>query len=43
MPKLQQILKSTLPEAEVLNSVAPDEVLAIGAAIEVSLRFIKLP
>ncbi|XP_072026644.1 heat shock 70 kDa protein 14-like [Amphiura filiformis] len=37
IPKLQQYLKSCLPEAEVLNSVAPDEVLAIGAAIEAAI------
>lgn len=36
IPKLQQLLKDRFPTADILNSIPPEEVAAIGAAKEVS-------
>lgn len=37
MPKLQQLIKDLFPEVELLNSIPPDEVIPIGAAIEAGI------
>lgn len=35
IPKLQNVLKGRFPESELLSSISPDEVVAIGAAVQV--------
>ena len=35
IPKLQQMIRDVLPKAKVLDSISPDEVVALGAAKEV--------
>ncbi|KAM9310900.1 heat shock 70 kDa protein 14 [Gastrophryne carolinensis] len=37
MPKLQQLIRDLFPEVELLNSIPPDEVIPIGAAIEAGI------
>ncbi|XP_071961557.1 heat shock 70 kDa protein 14-B-like isoform X3 [Antedon mediterranea] len=37
IPKLQQLLRAKFPEAEMLNTLAPEEVVAIGAAKQAAL------
>ncbi|XP_033124875.1 heat shock 70 kDa protein 14-like [Anneissia japonica] len=37
IPKLQQLLRAKFPEAEMLNTLAPEEVIAIGAAKQAAL------
>ncbi|MEE6481518.1 hypothetical protein FKM82_012889 [Ascaphus truei] len=37
MPKLQQLIKDVFPEVELLNTIPPDEVIPIGAAIEAGI------
>ncbi|XP_033646364.1 heat shock 70 kDa protein 14-like [Asterias rubens] len=37
IPKLQQMIKDAIPKAEVLDSISPDEIMAIGAAKEAAL------
>ncbi|XP_064140949.1 heat shock 70 kDa protein 14 isoform X1 [Loxodonta africana] len=37
IPKLQQLIKDLFPEVELLNSIPPDEVIPIGAAIEAGI------
>lgn len=37
IPKLQQLIKDIFPTVELLNSVPPDEVIPIGAAIEAGI------
>ncbi|XP_069084825.1 heat shock 70 kDa protein 14 [Pleurodeles waltl] len=37
IPKLQQLIKDLFPDVELLNSIPPDEVIPIGAAIEAGL------
>nr|XP_020653423.1 heat shock 70 kDa protein 14 isoform X1 [Pogona vitticeps] len=37
MPKLQQLIKELFPMVELLNSVPPDEVIPIGAAMEAGI------
>lgn len=37
MPKLVEIFKSKFPNAEILNSISPEEVLSVGAAVQASL------
>lgn len=32
VPKLQKYFRDTFPAAEILNSISPDEVIAVGAA-----------
>lgn len=35
IPFVQKIITDSLPNAEILNSIPPDEVIAIGAAKQV--------
>ncbi|XP_040452099.1 heat shock 70 kDa protein 14 isoform X1 [Falco naumanni] len=37
IPKLQQLIKDIFPTVELLNSIPPDEVIPIGAAIEAGI------
>uniref|UniRef100_A0A8B9F933 Heat shock protein family A (Hsp70) member 14 n=1 Tax=Amazona collaria TaxID=241587 RepID=A0A8B9F933_9PSIT len=37
IPKLQQLIKDIFPAVELLNSIPPDEVIPIGAAIEAGI------
>ncbi|KAH0616422.1 hypothetical protein JD844_027504, partial [Phrynosoma platyrhinos] len=37
IPKLQQLIKELFPAVELLNSIPPDEVIPIGAAIEAGI------
>ncbi|XP_068132257.1 heat shock 70 kDa protein 14 [Hyperolius riggenbachi] len=37
IPKLQQLIRDLFPEVELLNSLPPDEVIPIGAAIEAGI------
>uniref|UniRef100_A0A8C8RWA3 Heat shock protein family A (Hsp70) member 14 n=1 Tax=Pelusios castaneus TaxID=367368 RepID=A0A8C8RWA3_9SAUR len=37
IPKLQQLIKDLFPAVELLNSIAPDEVIPIGAATEAGI------
>ncbi|XP_063782979.1 heat shock 70 kDa protein 14 [Pseudophryne corroboree] len=37
IPKLQQLIMDLFPEVELLNSIPPDEVIPIGAAIEAGI------
>uniref|UniRef100_A0A2I3LZ32 Heat shock 70 kDa protein 14 n=1 Tax=Papio anubis TaxID=9555 RepID=A0A2I3LZ32_PAPAN len=37
IPKLQQLIKDLFPAVELLNSIPPDEVIPIGAAIEAGI------
>ena len=37
IPRLQQMIRDVFPEVEQLNSAPPDEVIAVGAAIEAGL------
>lgn len=37
MPKLQQMIKELFPVVELLNSIPPDEVIPIGAAMEAGI------
>ncbi|XP_066579828.1 heat shock 70 kDa protein 14 [Amia ocellicauda] len=37
IPKLQQMIRDLFPDVELLNSIPPDEVIPIGAAIEAGL------
>ncbi|KAJ6666437.1 hypothetical protein lerEdw1_000712 [Lerista edwardsae] len=37
IPKLQQLIKDLFPTVELLNSIPPDEVIPIGAAIEAGI------
>ncbi|XP_030856093.1 heat shock 70 kDa protein 14 [Strongylocentrotus purpuratus] len=37
IPKLQNVLKGRFPESELLSSISPDEVVAIGAAVQAAL------
>lgn len=37
IPKLQQLIKDIFPNVELLNSIPPDEVIPIGAAIEAGI------
>lgn len=37
IPKLQQLIKEIFPAVELLNSIPPDEVIPIGAAIEAGI------
>lgn len=37
IPRLQQMLREMFPEVEVLSSAPPDEVIAVGAALEAGL------
>ncbi|XP_055509472.1 heat shock 70 kDa protein 14 [Leucoraja erinacea] len=37
IPRLQQMILDIFPDAELLNSIPPDEVIAVGAAIEAAL------
>ncbi|XP_077194106.1 heat shock 70 kDa protein 14 isoform X2 [Paroedura picta] len=37
IPKLQQLIKDLFPTVELLNSVSPDEVIPIGAAMEAGI------
>ncbi|KAL8207456.1 UNVERIFIED_CONTAM: Heat shock 70 kDa protein 14 [Gekko kuhli] len=37
IPKLQQLIKDLFPTIELLNSISPDEVIPIGAAIEAGI------
>uniref|UniRef100_A0A7M4DV31 Heat shock protein family A (Hsp70) member 14 n=1 Tax=Crocodylus porosus TaxID=8502 RepID=A0A7M4DV31_CROPO len=37
IPKLQQLIKDLFPTVELLNSISPDEVIPIGAAIEAGI------
>lgn len=37
MPRLQQLIKDLFPTVELLNSIPPDEVIPIGAAIEAGI------
>ncbi|XP_041457730.1 heat shock 70 kDa protein 14-like isoform X2 [Lytechinus variegatus] len=37
IPKLQNLLKDRFPESELLSSISPDEVVAIGAAVQAAL------
>ncbi|KAF7246626.1 Heat shock 70 kDa protein 14 [Varanus komodoensis] len=37
IPKLQQLIKELFPTVELLNSIPPDEVIPIGAAIEAGI------
>ena len=37
IPKLQSRIKSLFENAEILNSINPDEVIAVGAAKQASL------
>ncbi|GAB5573307.1 heat shock-related 70 kDa protein 2 [Prionailurus iriomotensis] len=37
IPRLQQLIKDLFPNVELLNSVPPDEVIPIGAAIEAGI------
>lgn len=37
IPKLQQLIKDIFPVVELLNSIPPDEVIPIGAAIEAGI------
>ncbi|KAM4711467.1 heat shock 70 kDa protein 14 [Anableps anableps] len=37
IPRLQQMIREMFPDVELLNSAPPDEVIAVGAAIEAGL------
>uniref|UniRef100_A0A4W3H4V7 Heat shock protein 14 n=1 Tax=Callorhinchus milii TaxID=7868 RepID=A0A4W3H4V7_CALMI len=37
VPKLQQMIRELLPDVELLNSIPPDEVIAMGAATEAAI------
>ncbi|XP_038067454.1 heat shock 70 kDa protein 14-like [Patiria miniata] len=37
IPKLQQMIRDVLPKAQMLDSISPDEVIALGAAKEAAL------
>ncbi|XP_022099193.1 heat shock 70 kDa protein 14-like [Acanthaster planci] len=37
IPKLQQMIRDVLPKAEMLDTISPDEVIALGAAKEAAL------
>ncbi|MEQ2218409.1 Heat shock 70 kDa protein 14 [Xenoophorus captivus] len=37
IPRLQQMIREMFPDVELLNSSPPDEVIAVGAAIEAGL------
>jgi molecular chaperone DnaK (HSP70) len=37
IPKLQQLIKDLFPAVDLLNSIPPDEVIPIGAAIEAGI------
>ena len=37
MPKLVELFKTKFPQTELLNTISPEEVLSVGAAIEASL------
>lgn len=37
IPRLQQLIKDLFPAVELLNSIPPDEVIPIGAAIEAGI------
>lgn len=37
IPKLQQLIKDIFPTVELLNSIPPDEVIPIGAAMEAGI------
>uniref|UniRef100_A0A8D0H533 Heat shock protein family A (Hsp70) member 14 n=1 Tax=Sphenodon punctatus TaxID=8508 RepID=A0A8D0H533_SPHPU len=37
IPKLQQLIKDLFPSVELLNSIPPDEVIPVGAAIEAGI------
>ncbi|XP_022235486.1 heat shock 70 kDa protein 14-like [Limulus polyphemus] len=37
VPRIQQLVSDAFPDAEVLNTISPDEVIAVGAAVEAAL------
>jgi len=37
IPRLQHLIREMFPDVELLNSAPPDEVIAVGAAIEAGL------
>ncbi|XP_069765983.1 heat shock 70 kDa protein 14 isoform X1 [Narcine bancroftii] len=37
IPKLQQMIRDLFPDVDLLNSIPPDEVIAVGAAIQAAL------
>lgn len=37
IPRLQQMIQDMFPDVEVLSSAPPDEVIAVGAALEAGL------
>ncbi|XP_002734658.1 heat shock 70 kDa protein 14-like [Saccoglossus kowalevskii] len=37
IPKLQKLVRDYFPDAELLNTIAPDEVVAMGAAVQAGL------
>lgn len=37
IPRLQQILREEFPSSEVLTSIAPDEVVVVGCAVEAGI------
>lgn len=37
IPRLQQMIRDMFPDVELLSSAPPDEVIAVGAAIEAGL------
>ncbi|KAB0397599.1 hypothetical protein E2I00_005496, partial [Balaenoptera physalus] len=37
IPRLQQMIKDLFPTVELLNSIPPDEVIPIGAAMEAGI------
>ena len=37
IPRLQQMIREMFPDVELLSSAPPDEVIAVGAALEAGL------
>ena len=37
IPRLQQMIKELFPEVELLSSIAPDEVIPVGAALQAGI------